>query len=126
MAISCSTKEFFIDRYHYTIIDVPGHRDFVKNMISGARQADVALLMVSESLGGFGKAISKGNRSTGEVEGQTRQCAPLANFLGVEMVISRLKKMDNTPQPLHPGPFQRVCRRVLHYVEVGRLQGCHL
>ena len=97
VAISCTAKEFFIDWYHYTIIDVPGHRDYVKNMISGASQADVALLMVPADMGGFEKPIAKGNRSTGEVEGQTRQYACLINFLGVEMVIVGINKMDKTP-----------------------------
>merc|ERR1712127_957735 len=91
VTISCTTKEFFIDKYHYTIIDAPGHRDFIKNMISGAGQADVALLMVPADKGGFEKAVAKGNRATGEIEGQTRQHSRLINLLGVEKVMVMLK-----------------------------------
>lgn len=95
VTISCTTKEFFTDKYHYTIIDAPGHRDFIKNMISGASQADVALLMVPANRGGFETSIQKGNHKKGEVQGQTRQHARLLHLLGVEQVIVGINKMDD-------------------------------
>lgn len=93
VTISCTTKEFYTDTKHYTIIDAPGHRDFIKNMISGSSQADVALLMVPAS-GNFTTAIAKGNAKEGEVEGQTRQHALLINLLGVKQLIVGINKMD--------------------------------
>jgi len=93
VTIACTTKEFYTDRYHYTIIDAPGHRDFIKNMISGASQADVALLMVPSD-GNFTAAIAKGNHKQGEVQGQTRQHARLINLLGCKQLIVGVNKMD--------------------------------
>ena len=93
VTISCTTKEFFTEKWHYTIIDAPGHRDFIKNMISGAAQADVALLMVPAD-GNFTAAIAKGNHKAGEVPGQTRQHAVLINLLGVKQLIVGVNKMD--------------------------------
>jgi len=95
VTIACTTKEFFTDKYHYTIIDAPGHRDFIKNMISGASQADVALLMVPANRGGFEVSIQKGNHKKGEVQGQTRQHARLLHLLGVEQVLCGINKMDD-------------------------------
>jgi len=95
VTIACTTKEFFTERYHYTIIDAPGHRDFIKNMISGASQADVALLMVPANKGGFETSIQKGNHKKGEVQGQTRQHARLLHLLGVEQIICGINKMDD-------------------------------
>jgi len=95
VTIACTTKEFYTDKYHYTIIDAPGHRDFIKNMISGASQADVALLMVPANKGGFETSIQKGNHKKGEVQGQTRQHARLLHLLGVEQVIVGINKMDD-------------------------------
>ncbi|CAG9461885.1 unnamed protein product [Pedinophyceae sp. YPF-701] len=93
VTISCTTKEFFTDKWHYTIIDAPGHRDFIKNMISGAAQADVAVLMVPAD-GNFTTAIQKGDHKAGEVQGQTRQHARLLNLLGVKQLIVGVNKMD--------------------------------
>jgi len=93
VTIACTTKEFYTNSYHYTIIDAPGHRDFIKNMISGASQADVALLMVPAD-GNFTAAIARGNHKAGEVQGQTRQHARLINLLGVKQLIVGINKMD--------------------------------
>jgi len=93
VTIACTTKEFFTPSYHYTIVDAPGHRDFIKNMISGASQADVCLLMVPSD-GNFTAAIARGNHKAGEVQGQTRQHARLINLLGVKQLIVGINKMD--------------------------------
>jgi len=93
VTIACTTKEFYTDNYHYTIIDAPGHKDFIKNMISGASQADSALLLVPAA--GFEETIARTNRKKGIMEGQTRQHARLLNLLGVEQVIVGVNKMDD-------------------------------
>jgi len=93
VTIVCTTKEFFTPTKHYTVIDAPGHRDFIKNMITGASQADVALIMVPAD-GNFTTAIAKGNPKAGEVMGQTRQHSLLINLLGVKQIIVGINKMD--------------------------------
>merc|ERR1712096_346007 len=80
----------------YSVIDAPGHRDFIKNMISGAAQADVGVLMVPAD-GNFVVAIQKGDHKAGEVQGQTRQHARLINLLGVKQLIVCVNKMDAEP-----------------------------
>merc|ERR1711935_1241635 len=64
-----------------------------KNMISGAAQADVALLMVPAD-GNFTTAIARGNHKAGEIQGQTRQHARLINLLGVKQIVIGVNKMD--------------------------------
>ena len=95
VTINCTTKEFYTDSYHYTIVDAPGHRDYVKNMITGAGCADVALLLVPAESGGFETAIARGDHATGVVQGQTRQHARLLGLMGMEKLIVGVNKMDS-------------------------------
>jgi len=94
ITIACTTKEFFTDKFHYTIIDAPGHRDYIKNYISGASSADVGVLMIPSG-NEFTTAIAKGDHKAGEVQGQSRQHARLLLLLGVRQLILCVNKMDN-------------------------------
>lgn len=78
--------KFETKKYYFTIIDAPGHRDFVKNMITGASQADAALLVVSARKGEFEAGMSP--------EGQTREHLLLAKTLGLDQIIVAINKID--------------------------------
>jgi len=86
ITIDCSLSSFESSKNHFTIIDAPGHRDFIKNMITGTSQADVAILMVAGTAGEFEAGISS--------EGQTKEHVLLAYTLGVRQMIVCINKMD--------------------------------
>jgi len=86
ITIDISLWKFETPKYYFTIIDAPGHRDFIKNMITGTSQADCALLMLASPSGEFEAGISK--------DGQTREHALLAYTLGVKQMIVCVNKMD--------------------------------
>jgi elongation factor 1-alpha len=94
VTIQANTKDFYTNKYHYTIVDAPGHKDYIKNMITGSSSADVGLLLVPAEKGGFESAIAKANPKLGIDEGQTRQHARLLYLLGVEQLIVGVNKMD--------------------------------
>merc|ERR1712007_240431 len=94
VTIQCNTKEFYTEKYHYTIVDAPGHKDYIKNMITGSATADVGMLLVPAEKGGFEAAIAKADPKLGVEEGQTRQHARLLYLLGVEQIIVGINKMD--------------------------------
>jgi len=71
----------------FTVIDSPGHRDFVKNMVTGASQADGAILMISAKRGEYEAGTNPG--------GQTREHAFLAKTLGVDQLVVAVNKMDD-------------------------------
>jgi len=79
LTIDLAHKKFETDKYYFTIIDAPGHRDFVKNMITGASQADAAILVVAADDG---------------IMPQTREHAALAFTLGVGQLVIAINKMD--------------------------------
>ena len=93
VSIACTTKEFYTENWHYTIIDSPGHREFVKTMIAGASQADFAMIMVPAD-GNLTTAITKGNHKAGEVQDQTRRHSRLFNLLGIKEICIGVNKMD--------------------------------
>merc|ERR1712048_1069445 len=72
----------------FTIIDAPGHRDFIKNMITGTSQADAAILMIASDAGGFEAGFSS--------EGQTREHALLAQTMGVKQMVVAVNRMDDS------------------------------
>jgi elongation factor 1-alpha len=79
ITIDIAHKEFSTDKYYFTIIDAPGHKDFVKNMITGASQADAAVLICSVEEG---------------IKPQTREHLILINVLGVKQLVVGINKMD--------------------------------
>lgn len=93
VTIATTTKEFYTNSYHYTVLDCPGHKDYIKNMITGSSQADVALLLIPAD-GNFTSAIAKGNHKSGEHQGQSRHHSLLLNLLGVKQLIVGINKMD--------------------------------
>lgn len=87
LTIDLSFWKFETPKYFFTVIDAPGHRDFIKNMITGTSQADGAILFISAKTGEYEAGIGSG--------GQTREHAFLAKTLGVSQLVVAINKMDD-------------------------------
>jgi len=109
ITIDIALWKFETKLYYVTIIDAPGHRDFIKNMITGTSQADCAVLIVASSTGEFEAGISK--------NGQTREHALLAFTLGVKQMIVGVNKIDNTEPPYSEKRFTEIKKEVEGYVK---------
>ena len=97
ITIDVAHKEFFTPDYYWTIIDAPGHRDFVKNMITGASQADTAVLLCAANDG---------------VNAQTKEHAFLAKVLGVKGLIVHVNKMDISGVDWTEEKYNNACKEV--------------
>jgi len=109
ITIDIALWKFETEKFQVTIIDAPGHRDFIKNMITGTSQADCAVLIVAASTGEFEAGISK--------NGQTREHALLAYTLGVKQLIIGVNKMDNTEPAYSERRFLEIKKEVQSYVK---------
>ncbi|CAL8297777.1 unnamed protein product [Merluccius merluccius] len=109
ITIDISLWKFETSRYYVTIIDAPGHRDFIKNMITGTSQADCAVLIVAAGVGEFEAGISK--------NGQTREHALLAYTLGVKQLIVCVNKMDSTEPRYSQQRFEEITKEVANYIK---------
>ena len=93
----------------FTIIDAPGHRDFIKNMITGTSQADVAILIIAAGVGEFEAGISK--------EGQTREHALLAFTMGVKQMVVCINKMDDKSVNYGEGRYTEIKKEVSDFLK---------
>jgi len=100
ITIDIALWKFESPRFDFTVIDAPGHRDFIKNMITGTSQADVAILVVDSSTGGFEAGIAK--------DGQTREHALLAYTLGIQQIIVAVNKMDDKTTAYKESRFREI------------------
>ncbi|MEM3736719.1 MAG: translation elongation factor EF-1 subunit alpha [Candidatus Bathyarchaeia archaeon] len=107
LTIDLAYWKFETGKYFFTIIDAPGHRDFIKNMITGASQADCAILVSSAKKGEFEAGIEAG--------GQTREHAFLLKTLGVNQLVVAINKMDD-PTVNYSQTRYEECRKQLEHL----------
>jgi elongation factor 1-alpha len=109
ITIDIALMKFETDKYDVTIIDAPGHRDFIKNMITGTSQADAAVMIVASAVGEFEAGWAK--------NGQTREHLLLSFTLGVKSVIIAINKMDYTTPPYSEARYKEIRDEVKGYVK---------
>lgn len=97
VTIDLAHKKFQTQKYDFTIIDAPGHKDFIKNMITGASQADCAVLVVAANDG---------------VNAQTIEHLRLSKILGVGQLMVAVNKMDISGVDYKEARYKQVCEEV--------------
>lgn len=100
---------FETDKRRFTILDAPGHKNYVPNMISGASQADVGVLVISARKGEFETGFEKG--------GQTREHAILAKTAGVKRLIVVVNKMDDPTVKWDQGRYDEIIGKLSPFLK---------
>lgn len=100
---------FETERKHFTILDAPGHKSFVPNMIGGAAQADLAVLVISARKGEFETGFDRG--------GQTREHAMLAKTAGVKHLVVLVNKMDDPTVNWDEARYNECRDKILPYLK---------
>lgn len=109
ITIDISLFQFETSKYHFTIIDAPGHKDFIKNMITGTSQADVGVLVIDGVSGGFEAGISN--------DGSTKEHALLAYTLGVKQLIVLINKIDEKSFAYSKARYDEIKESISDYLK---------
>ncbi|KAK6591085.1 hypothetical protein RS030_111753 [Cryptosporidium xiaoi] len=107
--VEVGRASFQLDNRRFTILDAPGHKSFVPNMISGASQADIGVLIISARKGEFETGFERG--------GQTREHAMLAKTLGVNQLVIAINKMDDPTCNWDENRYNDIVKKLTPYLK---------
>lgn len=110
VTIDIAMNRFETEETCFTILDAPGHRDFIPNMIAGASQADFAVLVIDASTGSFESGL----------RGQTREHALLVRSMGVQRIIVAVNKLDTVQWSMDR--FKEIEQQILAFLTIGGFQ----
>lgn len=107
--VECGRAFFETKSSRFTILDAPGHKNYVPSMISGASQADVGILVISARRGEFETGFEKG--------GQTREHAVLAKTVGIKRLVVAINKMDDQTVQWDKARYDECCSKLLPFLK---------
>eukprot|EP00968_Pinguiococcus_pyrenoidosus_P013096 scaffold1175_cov248-Pinguiococcus_pyrenoidosus.AAC.15 len=107
--VEVGRAHFATEHKRFTILDAPGHKSYVPNMIQGASQADVGILVISARKGEFETGFERG--------GQTREHALLAKTLGVQHLVVVINKMDDHTVQWDQGRYDECCSKLKPFLK---------
>lgn len=120
VTIDIATKHVRTPKFDFTILDAPGHKDFIPNMISGTASADCGLLVVAATTGEFEAGFARGTDASGTCAtvGQTREHVVLSRGLGVTQFVVAVNKLDAADPAWSKDRFEYIRSMVLDFLKV--------